>query len=93
VLVSGPQLVSATCIRQLNAANEPCSCPRVRVVPLIPVDEGSASSDARVGGPGSAQDDVVLAIEEVTRISRVQVHGLESLELSQWRAGPFCRSC
>lgn len=31
----------------------------------------------------------MLAIEEIGRVSRVQVHGLESSVWRQWRAGPF----
>jgi len=45
---------------QLNAVNELGRCSGVRIVPIITVDECSASGNARVGGPGSAEDDVVL---------------------------------
>ena len=77
----------------LDATNEPCSCPCIGIVSLVPVDESLAAGDAWMGSPGSAEDDIVLSIEEVTCISRVQVHGFESLELRQCRAGPFCRYC
>lgn len=63
--------------------------PRVRVVALVPVDKAATACDARVRGPRAAEHNVVLAVEEVGRVRRVERHGLEALVARQRRARPL----
>ena len=70
-------------------ADQSGCAPDVWIVSLIPVDEALTSGDARNSRPASSEAYVVLAVEEVCRISWVEIHGFESLMSSQWRARPF----
>lgn len=59
------------------------------IVPLVPIDKGLSQGDARDGGPTPAQTDVVLVVEKVGRVPRVQLHGGKPLVGGEGRAGPF----
>lgn len=65
-----------------NISHQPGCCPRVRIVPLVPIDEALPSCNPRYSRPAPTEDDVVLPVEKVGRVARVQIHGLES---RMWR--------
>lgn len=72
-----------------TVADQSGCAPDVGIVPLIPIDKALAASDARNGRPASSKANVVLAVEEVSGISGVEIHWFESFVSSQWRARPF----
>lgn len=67
----------------LDVPHQPSSRPRVRVVSLVPIDEGLPSCNPRYSGPATAKNDIVLPVEEVSSVARVQVHRLEASVWSQ----------
>lgn len=73
----------------LQISHKSRACPRVRIVPLIPVDEALPPSNARMCSPRAAQYNIVLLVEEIGRVSWVQRHGLETLMATEWRARPL----
>jgi len=70
-----------------NISHKSGSGPRIRIVPLIPIDKALPSRYPRNSGPAASKNDVVLSIEEVGCIARVQIHGLES---KMWREDCRC---
>lgn len=72
-----------------HIANKPGTSPRIRIVALVPIDKAATASNARVRRPRAAQHNVVLAVEKVGRVGRVQRHGLEPLVPGERRARPL----
>ena len=64
-------------------SDEPGSAPHIRVVTLVPVDEALPTGNARYRGPTAAEADIVLAVEKVSGVARIEVHGLETRVWSQ----------
>lgn len=56
---------------------------------LVPVDERLAASNSRDCSPTTTEADVVLVVEEVCGVGRIEVHGLEVVELEEGGACPF----
>ena len=72
-----------------DIADQSGRTPDVGVVLLVPIDKGLPQGDARDSGPTATETNIVLAVEEVGGVARVQVHGFESIVGRQRRAGPF----
>lgn len=72
---------------RLHISHQPCRCPRIGIIPLIPIDKALPSRNPRHSRPAPPENDVVLPVEEISRVPRIQIHGLES---SVWCDG--CRS-
>lgn len=73
----------------MTIPNKPGRAPNIGVIFLIPVDKGLLQGDTRDSRPASTETNIVLAIEEVGRIARIKVHGLESIMWRQRCASPF----
>ena len=56
---------------------------------LVPVDERLAASNPGDGSPTATKADIVLVVEEVCGVGRIEVHGLEVVEPEQSGARPF----
>lgn len=63
--------------------------PNIGIIPLVPVDKSLLHGDAQNSRPATAETNIMLAIEEVGGIARVQVHRLESIVWRQRCASPF----
>ena len=70
-------------------ANQSGRAPDVGIVSLIPIDEALAAGNARNRRPAPSEADIMLSVEEVSGVSRIEIHRFESLMSSQWRARPF----
>lgn len=65
------------------------SSPGVRVVALVPIYETSTACKPRDCGPAPTETDVVFLVEEISCVSRIQIHCFEPFIFPQWGAGPF----
>lgn len=63
--------------------------PNVRIVPLVPVHETLSARNPRMRSPTATKHNVVLAVEEIRRVGRVESHRLEPSMLLQHGASPF----
>lgn len=65
------------------------SIPDERVVALIPVDEALSTCDPRDRCPTATETNIVLLIEEIGGITRVECHWLETLIRRQRATSPL----
>lgn len=65
------------------------SRPRKRIISLIPIHEALPPRNPRMGGPRTAQHDIMLPIKEISRVSRVQLHGLKPFVACERGTGPL----
>ena len=72
-----------------NVPDKPSRTPDVGIISLVPVHKALPARDPRNGRPTPSQADVVLAVEEVLCVSRIQVHCLEAGEGREVCASPF----
>jgi len=73
----------------LNVPDQSGGAPHIGIVSLIPIDKALPSSNSWDCGPAAAQADVVLAVEEVGCVARVEAHWLEAWEGRERSACPF----
>lgn len=72
-----------------DITNQPCCTPGVRIVVLVPIDEGFATCDTRYCSPAATETDIVFVIEKVGAVSRIEIHRFESVKLEQRSTCPF----